>query len=170
MPANYRPGGRWRWWATTAELGNGWGITLLIKEGPAASANDGGNGTWCEPPDLLEASVVNDATLMVDPFAKRLWFGGPNSCNPVHGIGWWPVATTRTKVGLSAGCETGRRLGRCHQEGNTADAIQTRGYGHATSMQAHPWKSVATSQSLSPSERFRGWAKAGLEHQMDGRQ
>jgi hypothetical protein len=52
------------------------GVTLFLKDSPAAIANCGGIGTWSEPAAQLGASFVNDGTLVVDPFSQRLWFRG----------------------------------------------------------------------------------------------
>jgi len=54
------------------------GVTLFLKDSPAAIQACGGIGTWSEPAAQLGASFVNDGTLVVDPFSQRLWFrGGP---------------------------------------------------------------------------------------------
>jgi len=53
------------------------GVTLYLKESPAAIRSCGGIGTWPKPAGQLGASFVNDGTLVVDPFSQRLWFRGP---------------------------------------------------------------------------------------------
>jgi hypothetical protein len=50
------------------------GVTLGLKESPAAARRCGGIGTWTQPAGQLGASFVNDGTLVVDPFRQRLWF------------------------------------------------------------------------------------------------
>ncbi len=50
------------------------GVTLFLKDTPAAAGRCGGIGTWQQPAAQLGASVVNDGTLVVDPFAQRVWF------------------------------------------------------------------------------------------------
>jgi hypothetical protein len=50
------------------------GVTLFLKDSPAAIQSCGGIGTWSEPAAQLGASFVNDGTLVVDPFSQRLWF------------------------------------------------------------------------------------------------
>lgn len=50
------------------------GVTLFLKDSPAAIRACGGIGTWSEPAAQLGASFVNDGTLVVDPFSQRLWF------------------------------------------------------------------------------------------------
>ena len=58
------------------------GVTLFLKDSPAAIQSCGGIGTWSEPAAQLGASFVNDGTLVVDPFSQRLWFrGGGRSLN-----------------------------------------------------------------------------------------
>jgi hypothetical protein len=52
------------------------GVTLFLKDSPAAIQACGGIGTWSEPAAQLGASFVNDGTLVVDPFSQRLWFRG----------------------------------------------------------------------------------------------
>jgi len=52
------------------------GVTLFLKDSPAAIKSCGGIGTWSEPAAQLGASFVNDGTLVVDPFSQRLWFRG----------------------------------------------------------------------------------------------
>ncbi|MEI6616990.1 MAG: hypothetical protein WCL59_10495 [Cyanobium sp. ELA507] len=52
------------------------GVTLFLKDSPAAIQPCGGIGTWSEPAAQLGASFVNDGTLVVDPFSQRLWFRG----------------------------------------------------------------------------------------------
>jgi hypothetical protein len=59
------------------------GVTLFLKDSPAAIQACGGIGTWSEPAAQLGASFVNDGTLVVDPFSQRLWFrGGGESAGP----------------------------------------------------------------------------------------
>jgi hypothetical protein len=53
------------------------GVTLYLKDSPAAIRSCGGIGTWPKPAGQLGASFVNDGTLVVDPFSQRLWFRGP---------------------------------------------------------------------------------------------
>lgn len=53
------------------------GVTLFLKDTPAAARRCGGIGTWQRPAAQLGASVVNDGTLVVDPFRQRVWFRGP---------------------------------------------------------------------------------------------
>lgn len=53
------------------------GVTLYLKDSPAAIRSCGGIGTWPKPAGQLGASAVNDGTLVVDPFRQRLWFRGP---------------------------------------------------------------------------------------------
>lgn len=54
------------------------GVTLFLKDSPAAIQSCGGIGTWSEPAAQLGASFVNNGTLVVDPFSQRLWFrAGP---------------------------------------------------------------------------------------------
>jgi hypothetical protein len=53
------------------------GVTLLLKDTPALARRCGGIGTWEQPAAQLGASVVNDGTLVVDPFRQRVWFRGP---------------------------------------------------------------------------------------------
>lgn len=55
------------------------GVTLFLKQSPAAIASCGGIGTWPQPAGQLGASFVNDGTLVVDPLAQRLWFRGPTA-------------------------------------------------------------------------------------------
>ena len=50
------------------------GATLLLKDTQEAARSCGGIGTWQQPAAQLGASVVNDGTLVVDPFAQRVWF------------------------------------------------------------------------------------------------
>ncbi|MFM7642827.1 MAG: hypothetical protein ACKO45_14935 [Cyanobium sp.] len=50
------------------------GVTLFLKDTPAAAGRCGGIGTWRQPAAQLGASVVNGGTLVVDPFAQRVWF------------------------------------------------------------------------------------------------
>jgi hypothetical protein len=50
------------------------GVTLFLKDTPQAARSCGGIGTWGQPAAQLGASVVNDGTLVVDPFAQRVWF------------------------------------------------------------------------------------------------
>ena len=50
------------------------GVTLFLKDSPAAIQACGGIGTWSEPAAQLGASFVNDGTLIADPFSQRLWF------------------------------------------------------------------------------------------------
>ncbi|MFM9047870.1 MAG: hypothetical protein ACKOOH_09510 [Cyanobium sp.] len=50
------------------------GATLFLKDTPAAARSCGGIGTWDQPAAQLGASIVNDGTLVVDPFAQRVWF------------------------------------------------------------------------------------------------
>jgi hypothetical protein len=50
------------------------GVTLFLKDSPAAIQSCGGIGTWSEPAAQLGASFVNDGTLVADPFSQRLWF------------------------------------------------------------------------------------------------
>ncbi len=52
------------------------GVTLVVKNSPAAVRVCGGVGTWSQPAAQLGASFVNDGTLVVDPLAQRLWFRG----------------------------------------------------------------------------------------------
>lgn len=52
------------------------GVTLYLKNSPAAIRRCGGIGTWQKPAGQLGASFVNDGTLVVDPFSQRLWFRG----------------------------------------------------------------------------------------------
>jgi hypothetical protein len=52
------------------------GVTLLLKDTPPAARRCGGIGTWQLPAAQLGASVVNDGTLVVDPFGQRVWFRG----------------------------------------------------------------------------------------------
>ena len=52
------------------------GVTLFLKDSPAAIQACGGIGTWSEPVAQLGASFVNDGTLVADPFSQRLWFRG----------------------------------------------------------------------------------------------
>jgi hypothetical protein len=52
------------------------GVTLFLKDSPAAIQSCGGIGTWSEPAAQFGASFVNDGTLVVDPFSQRLWFRG----------------------------------------------------------------------------------------------
>jgi hypothetical protein len=59
------------------------GVTLFLKDSPAAIQACGGIGTWSEPAAQLGASFVNDGTLVVDPFSQRLWFrGGGEAAGP----------------------------------------------------------------------------------------
>jgi hypothetical protein len=59
------------------------GVTLFLKDSPAAIQACGGIGTWSKPAAQLGASFVNDGTLVVDPFSQRLWFrGGGESAGP----------------------------------------------------------------------------------------
>jgi hypothetical protein len=53
------------------------GVTLFLKDTPAPARRCGGIGTWQQPAAQLGASVVNDGTLVVDPFAQQVWFRGP---------------------------------------------------------------------------------------------
>jgi hypothetical protein len=53
------------------------GVTLFLKDTPPAARRCGGIGTWDQPAAQLGASIVNDGTLVVDPFAQRVWFRGP---------------------------------------------------------------------------------------------
>ena len=53
------------------------GVTLFLKDTPAPARRCGGIGTWQQPAAQLGASVVNDGTLVVDPFRQRVWFRGP---------------------------------------------------------------------------------------------
>ena len=53
------------------------GVSLYVKESPAAIRSCGGIGTWPKPAAQLGASFVNDGSLVVDPFSQRLWFRGP---------------------------------------------------------------------------------------------
>ena len=53
------------------------GVTLFLKDTPAAARRCGGIGTWDRPAAQLGASFVNDGTLVVDPFSQRLWFKSP---------------------------------------------------------------------------------------------
>ena len=50
------------------------GVTVFLKDTPAAARRCGGIGTWDQPAAQLGASFVNDGTLVVDPFSQRLWF------------------------------------------------------------------------------------------------
>ena len=50
------------------------GVTLFLKQTPPAAQRCGGIGTWQHPAAQLGASLVNDGTLVVDPFSQRLWF------------------------------------------------------------------------------------------------
>ena len=52
------------------------GVTLFVKNSPAAVRVCGGIGTWSQPAAQLGASFVNDGTLVVDPMGQRLWFRG----------------------------------------------------------------------------------------------
>jgi hypothetical protein len=52
------------------------GVTLFVKNSPAAVRVCGGIGTWSQPAAQLGASFVNDGTLVVDPVGQRLWFRG----------------------------------------------------------------------------------------------
>ena len=63
------------------------GVTLFLKDSPAAIQACGGIGTWSEPAAQLGASFVNDGTLIADPFSQRLWFRG-GSRSPVEA---WPI-------------------------------------------------------------------------------
>lgn len=58
------------------------GVTLFLKDSPAAIASCGGIGTWQRPAAQLGASFVNDGTLVVDPFSQRLWFRGQPERSP----------------------------------------------------------------------------------------
>ncbi len=58
------------------------GATLLLKDTPEAARRCGGIGTWQQPAAQLGASVVNDGTLVVDPFAQRVWFRPPPPIGP----------------------------------------------------------------------------------------
>ena len=58
------------------------GVTLFLKNSPAAIASCGGIGTWSQPAGQLGASAVNDGTLVVDPLSQRLWFRAPTSVAP----------------------------------------------------------------------------------------
>lgn len=49
------------------------GVTVLLKDTPAAARRCGGIGTWSRPAGQLGASLVNDGALVVDPFAQRVW-------------------------------------------------------------------------------------------------
>jgi hypothetical protein len=53
------------------------GVTLFLKDTPAPARRCGGIGTWPYPAAQLGASSVNDGTLVVDPFAQRVWFRSP---------------------------------------------------------------------------------------------
>jgi hypothetical protein len=53
------------------------GITLFLKDTPAAARRCGGIGTWEQPAGQLGASSVNDATLVVDPVGQRVWLRPP---------------------------------------------------------------------------------------------
>ncbi len=58
------------------------GVTLFLKNSPAAVRRCGGIGTWDKPAGQLGASFVNDGALVVDPFEQRLWFRGPLAPSP----------------------------------------------------------------------------------------
>lgn len=49
------------------------GVTLFLKETPPEARVCGGIGTWEQPAAQLGASIVNDGTLVVDPFGQRVW-------------------------------------------------------------------------------------------------
>jgi hypothetical protein len=55
------------------------GVTLFLKDTPAAARRCGGIGTWDRPAAQLGASFVNEGTLVVDPFRQLLWFKSPAS-------------------------------------------------------------------------------------------
>lgn len=55
------------------------GVTLFLKDTPAPARRCGGIGTWQQPAAQLGASIVNDGTLVVDPFKQRVWFRGGGS-------------------------------------------------------------------------------------------
>ena len=50
------------------------GVTLFLKDTPAAARTCGGIGTWNNPAAQLGASFVNTGTLVVDPFSQRVWW------------------------------------------------------------------------------------------------
>lgn len=52
------------------------GVTLFVKNSPAAVPVCGGIGTGSQPAAQLGASFVNDGTLVVDPIGQQLWFRG----------------------------------------------------------------------------------------------
>jgi len=58
------------------------GITLFLKDTPAAARRCGGIGTWDQPAAQLGASSVNDGTLVVDPRGQRVWFRPPATTAP----------------------------------------------------------------------------------------
>ena len=52
------------------------GVTLFLKDTPLGARRCGGIGTWSQPAAQLGANAVNDGTLVVDPFTRRVWFRG----------------------------------------------------------------------------------------------
>ncbi len=60
------------------------GVTLFLKDTPAAARRCGGIGTWGRPAAQMGASLVNGGTLVVDPFTQRVWFR-PGAVSPASG-------------------------------------------------------------------------------------
>ena len=60
------------------------GVTLFVKDTPAAARSCGGIGTWERPAAQLGASVFNAGTLVVDPFAQQVWFRPPPAGKPAR--------------------------------------------------------------------------------------
>ena len=83
------------------------GVTLFVKNSPAAAQVCGGIGTWSQPAAQLGASFVNDGTLVVDPVGQRLWFRGAAASA-------WPSARpspSRRQAGGRAPAEARRPVG-----------------------------------------------------------
>jgi hypothetical protein len=55
------------------------GVTLFLKDTPAAARRCGGIGIWDQPAAQLGASSVNDGSLVVDPRRQRVWFRPPTT-------------------------------------------------------------------------------------------